>query len=382
MLSIFEDRVNRVTGYKSLHGFALGLIGIFIPIFIAQQGFSASVVFSFLLVDVAVFTVVALPVGWLVSKAGVRASLLSSSLLYILVFILLQTVSLNLTVIYSVGILIGLAKVFHWIPVNTEFTAGSEEEDRGRNYGKLEGIPKIVSPFAPLMGALIMTELGFSFLGVFSLLFAVGSVIPLLFGDGTENPDFQIENNFDLGNMDLWVFYYLDGFATTAYVFIFPLFIYFVIGGTVNVGSVKTLMGIGAGIFSLTIGSLSDRVEQKNLLLVGAIASGLIYLTVPSLNNITLAFGLSFIAGLTYTVYTVPLISIVADIADGKNLLGFYSTREVFQGFGKISVVSLTVYMISNYSRSLAFESTFYLAAVSVTALAITSRKVDKRRHS
>ncbi|MFB6182488.1 MAG: MFS transporter, partial [Candidatus Nanohaloarchaea archaeon] len=380
MLDIFEDRVNRLTGYKALHGFALGLVGIFIPIFIAQQGFSASTVFSFLLADVASFTFFALPVGWLVSKIGVRNSLLSSSLLYILVFILLQTISLNFTVIYSVAVLIGLAKAFNWIPVNSEFTAGSEEDDRGRNYGKLEGIPKILSPFAPLIGALIMTKLGFSFLVAFSLFFAIGSVMPLLFGDGTKNPDFQIENKPDLSNRDLWALYYLDGFATTAYVFIFPLFIYYVIGGTVNVGSVKTLMGIGAGIFSLTIGNLSDRIEQKNLLLAGAIASSLIYLAVPSLNDIYLAFGLSFVAGLTYTVYTVPLISIVADIAEKKNLLGFYSTREIFQGIGKISVVGLIVYIISSYSIDLAFKTTFYLAALSVLALAGMSRKVDKRR--
>lgn len=250
MLNILEDRVNRLTGYKALHGFALGLVGIFIPIFIAQQGFSASIVFSFLLADVAAFTFIAFPVGWLVSEIGVRNSLSISSLLYIFVFILLETVSLSLTVIYSVAALIGLAKAFHWIPVNSEFTAGSKEDDRGRNYGKLEGIPKILSPFAPLIGGFIMSELGFSFLVAFSLLFAIGSVMPLMFGDGTKNPDFQIGKKPDLDNKDLWTLYYLDGFATTAYVFIFPLFIYYVIGGTVNVGFAKTLMGVGAGIFS------------------------------------------------------------------------------------------------------------------------------------
>lgn len=109
-------------------------------------------------------------------------------------------------------------------------------------------------------------------------------------------------------------------------------------------------------------------------------ASSLIYLAVPSLNDIYLAFGLSFIAGLTYIVYTIPLISIVADIAERKNLLRFYSVREVFQGIGKISVAGLTVYILSNYSMNLAFKTTFYLAALSVLALAGISRKVDKRR--
>lgn len=380
MLRVFEDRINRLAAYKAFHGFALGLVGIFIPIFIYQQGFSASTVFSFLLVDVSAFALIALPVGWLVSKIGVRNSLLFSSVMYVLVFTLLQRIALTHIVIYSIAVLIGVAKALHWIPLNAEYTEGSDERDRGRSYGKLQGIPQILSPLAPLIGALVMTELGFGSLVVFSLVIALTSVLPLLFGDGTKNPDFKLEDKPKIENLDLWVLYYLDGFVTTAYVFIFPLLIYFIVGGTINVGSAKALMGAGAGLFSLAIGELSDSVQHRNLLLAGAVASSLIYIAVPTINNILIALGLSFLAGLAYTVYTIPLMSIVADIADEKNLLRFYALREVFQGLGKISILGLTVHLILNYSMDIAFKSVFYIAAFSVLALAITARKTDRRR--
>lgn len=380
MLEAFENRINRLTAYKTLHGFALGLVSIFIPVFIAQQGFPASVVFTFLLVDVAAFTVVAVPVAPLVSRIGVESSLLASSLLYVLVFIMLQVFKIVHPLIWTVAVLIGLAKAFHWIPVNTEFTVGSEEQDRGESYGKLEGVPKLVSPFAPLIGAAVMAYFGFNLLATLSLVIAIASVLPLLYRGTSEKPDFELEGLLGTGEKDLWTLYFLDGFATTAYVFIFPLFIYYVIGGTLNVGGAKTLMAIGAGLFSIAAGKISDRLEHRDMVLAGAVASAGVYFFVPGLEIRSIAFLLSFVAGLTYTVYTIPLVSIIADIAEQRNVLGFFSVREVFQGFGKISVVGLLLYFLSIGERAAGFRYTFYAAAASVLLLAVNARIVERRR--
>ncbi|MFB6115048.1 MAG: MFS transporter, partial [Candidatus Nanohalobium sp.] len=361
-------------------GFALGLVSIFIPIFIAQQGFSPFTVFSYVLMDVGAFAVVSLPVGKMISRYGKEICLVSSSLLYVLVFIILQTSKLNVFLIYTVGFLTGLAAALHWIPVNTEFTVGSEKKDRGESYGKLEGIPKLISPLAPLLGAAVMTYLGFNFLVTFSLLFAVSSIIPLIFGEENEKPEFRLEGLTSLDNLDLWVLYFLDGFATTAYVFILPLFIYYVIGGTLNVGSAKTLMAVGAGLFSITAGKISDLFDHEKLLLAGALAAGVVYLFVPGLESKFVAFILSFVAGLTYTVYTVPLVSIVADIAEKQSVLGFFSVREVFQSLGKVSVVLVLLYFLSSGSMAEGFKFTFYLSSVAVVLIAVVGRTVKESR--
>lgn len=380
MIKAFEDRINRLTAYKSLHGFALGLVSIFIPIFIAQQGFSPFTVFSYILMEVAAFAVVSLPVGKLVSRYGKELALVSSSLLYVLIFVLLQVFQLDVFLIHFLGFLTGLASALHWIPVNTEFTVGSEKEDRGKSYGKLEGIPKLVSPLAPLIGASIMAYTGFNVLVTIALFFAASSILPLIYGQESEKPEFSLEGLTSLDDLDLWTLYFLDGFATTAYVFILPLFIYYVIGGTLNVGSAKTLMAIGAGLFSITAGKISDVLEHEKLLLTGAVASGTIYVFVPGLESRFLAFAISFVAGLTYTVYTVPLVSIVADIAEENSVLGFFSLREVFQSFGKISVVLVLLYFLRTGSMAQGFRFTFYLSAVSVVLIALVGRTVKESR--
>jgi MFS family permease len=377
MLEVFEDRINRLIGYKALHGIALGLVSIFIPIFIAQQGFPPQTVFTFLLVDVATFMVLALPIGYLISRIGANYSFLTSSLLYVIVFFLLQTLQLNLAIIFSLAAAIGVAKAFHWIPVNAEFTVGSEEDNRGEKYGKLEGIPAIVSPFAPLVGAAVMSYLGFSFLVSISLFFALASILPLMLGDGTQKMEFELSGLTGLENLDLWALYFLDGFATTAYVFIFPLFVYYVIGGTLNVGGVKTLMAVGSGIFSIVAGKATDRLGREKLLLAGGAVSAAAYAFFPLIGTSFQAFLVSFVAGLVYMVYTIPLIAVIADVAEGENLLGFFSLREVFQGIGKVAVVGLTVYFLLGHSMQLAFEIVFYTSAVSVVLLVFMAIEVE-----
>lgn len=380
MLGVFESRVNRLTAYKALHGFALGLVSIFIPVFIAQQGFPPSVVFSYILFDVAAFAAASLPVGKTVSRYGKEVGLLASSLLYILVFVLLQLLKVDIFLVYLTGLLTGLGGAFHWIPVNAEFTAGSDEKSRGESYGKLEGIPKLVSPFAPLIGAAVMAYLGFNYLATLALFIATASIIPLLKGDEDSRPDFSLEGLLGRENLDLFTLYFLDGFATTAYVYILPLFIYYVIGGTLNLGWAKTFMAVGAGLFSIATGKVTDRLEHEQILLAGAAASGLVYLFVPGLDSRLIAFAVSFAAGLTYTVYTVPLVSIVADIGEENNVLGFFSIREVFQSLGKISVVGILLFFLGNRGMASSFEITFYLAALVVVLIALVGRKVKKRR--
>lgn len=372
--------MNRLTTYKTLHGFALGLVSIFIPVFIAQQGFPPSVVFSYILFDVAAFAAASLPVGKAVSRYGKEVGLLASSLLYILVFVLLQVLDINTFLIYLVGLLTGLGGAFHWIPVNTEFTAGSDEDSRGESYGKLEGIPKLVSPFAPLIGAAVMTYLGFNYLATLALVIAAASILPLLKGDEESKPDLNLEGLLDRENFDLFTLYFLDGFATTAYVYILPLFIYYVIGGTLNLGWAKTFMAVGAGLFSIAAGKVTDRIEHEQMLLAGTVASGLVYLLVPGLESRLIAFTVSFAAGLTYTAYTVPLVSIVADIGEKNNVLGFFSVREVFQSFGKMSVVGLLLFFIGRRGMESSFELTFYVSAFTVVLIAVIGRRVKKRR--
>ncbi|MFB6212981.1 MAG: MFS transporter [Candidatus Nanohaloarchaea archaeon] len=380
MVMLLEDPVNRLIGYKALHGFAVGLISIFIPVYLSQAGFSPTVVFSFLLADVATFAAVSLPAGYAVSRIGMRYSLLTSSLLYVTAFAALQSFTTTLALAYGVAALIGFAKAFHWIPVNAEFTAGSERERRGEKYGRLEALPSLLGPFAPLLGGAILKFLGFGTLVAVSVAFALASVLPLLPGKNILSPDFDISGLASTEQLDLWALYFLDGFATTAYVFLFPLFIYYVIGGALNLGGVKTVAGIGAALFALGTGNLSDRVGKTRLVSAGAAASALTYLLVPFIQTRSVAFTLSFFAGLTYMFYTIPLVSMIADIAEDENLLGFFSVREVFQGFGKIAVVAVTVTMLVQGSMADAFRVTFYLASASVLLLALVARKIDRRR--
>ncbi len=381
MSSIFDDRINQVVGYRTLHGFAVGLVSIFIPIFIAQEGFPPETVFSFLFVQLLVFTLSAVPIGWLTSRLGVRNVFLGSSIFYVLVFLVLRAFTLEPLVIYSAAAVMGVALAMHWIPVNLEFTEGSEVENRGSSWGQIEGIPQIVGPFAPLLGGFILDYLGFSFLVTISLMLASISVLPMVLGRSFGKPEFEIgEHLSPRKDIDLWLLYFFDGFSTAVYAWIFPLFIFFSVGGVIDVGAVQALAGIAGGLFSLGAGRLSDRFDKARLVFAGVILAAAVFVFVPGLEDRWVAFVVSFLLGLVYMFHVIPLASIIADIADQRSVLGFYSVREIFRGMGYVSLVGATVLLISAYSLEKAFLVAFYAGATTFIAVGILVSLVDSRR--
>ncbi|MFB6147680.1 MAG: MFS transporter [Candidatus Nanohaloarchaea archaeon] len=382
MKSLLESRLNQVIAYKFFHNFATGMVSVFIPIFFAQQGLAIQEVFGIVLVQAAAFALIAVPVGKAVSRFGVNRSFLFSSLLYILLFASIHVFPVSIPLAVLAGVLNGMGMAFHWIPLNSEFTEGSESESRSRDYGKLEGIPSLVSPLAPLLGSLILAGAGFYTLLAVSFGIVVLSAVPLLAGGSTERPEIDLEESAVAGDRFLWVLYFVDGFASAPYTFVFPLFVYFAIGGTIETGMVKTLAGMGSGIIALGSGVITSRTGRKRSLVSGAVFSAALCLMIPLLQSSFQAFALSFFLGAGYIFYTVPLISIISDIGDGRELLGFFSIREVFQNIGRIAVTSILIAALYTLPQQLAFRVTFYLNAAALLLLASLAIWIGKEEEA
>lgn len=378
--SIFDNRLNAIIGYKFLHNFATGLISVFIPIYFAQAGLPIHQVFGIVLAQAVAFFIVALPVGFIVSKIGVNRSFLLSSAIYILLFLSVRFFPATVTLAVFAGVLNGLGMAFHWIPLNSEFTVGSEKESRSKDYGKLEGIPSLISPLAPLLGAVIMSSLGFYSLVGAAFLVVAFSALPLLANGTVQRPEIDLKASVEENDRFLWLLYTADGFASVPYVFVFPLFVYFLLGGTIETGIVKTLAGISSGLLALFFGYITQRTGRERILISATFGSALLCLLIPHLRNSYAAFILSFLLGIGYIAYTIPLVSMIADIGEERELLGFFSIREVFQNIGRIIIISFLVIGLKILPQSMAFRLTFYLNALSLTILGFLAVWIGRRK--
>lgn len=379
MFSVFEDNViDQIYAYEMLQKFAFSLIGIFIPIYIIAENAPIEWAFLYLIGYNVVFSSLSLPVSYIIAKIGFKHSLLLSYLFYVPAFLAIRGFGLTVHLIAAVAVLIGLGKTFHWLALHAEFAVDSTESTRGKASGRLLGLPKISKAIAPFLGGVIMAYYGFPMLAGVAIFFMILSAYPLLASKDHRDP-----RNYDLRQLltreyGLFAsFFFLRGTAIASAAYLFPIYIYFILGNTVDVGSVGSLASLGSVAFALFIGKMTDNVERKHMVFIGALASAAFFGLRAYVNTQLEAFILSFIAGLMFMVYYVPVYSFLADRAEDKEVLEFYAFRELFLGVGRIFTFGLAWIASWYYGIVSGLKLAFFMTAIATILIAFYTRIFD-----
>lgn len=370
-----ENAIDQIYAYEMLQKFALSLIGIFIPIYIATEGFPLESVFLFILVDSAAFMLASIPVSYFIARIGFKHSLVISYAFYIPAFLSLRFLGVSNSLIISAGILLGVGKALHWVSLNSEFAVDSDEDDRGKASGRILGLPGISKALAPFLGGVIMAFYGFEILVSAALVFVFFSAVPLLASRDHRDPlGYSLRSLVDRRHGVFASLFVLRGVSIATGKYLFPLYVFYFIGGTLNAGGVQSLAALGSVAFALLVGRITDRVEKKHMLMVGAVASGVIFALRAFVTVPLEAFLVSFIGGLFFMLYFVPLFSRLADYAEDEDVLEFYAFREVFLSIGRIGILLIALSVSLTYSVETGFRVAFYVTAVTTTLLALYSR--------
>lgn len=379
MLGFFRDNViDQIYAYEVLQKFAFGLIGIFIPVYIAAEGSPLQWVFAYLMVDTLVFMLASIPASYLISRIGFKHSLVLSYFFYIPAFVALQVFGLSLELVVFSALMLGIGKPLHWVALHAEFAVDSEKEERGKASGRLLGLPRISKAIAPFLGGLVMAVYGFSHLVSVALFFVLLSALPLLASRDHRDPmRYSLRSLLDRRHAVFGSLFVLRGVAIGTGGYLFPLYVFYLVGGTIDVGGVQSMASVGAVVFALFIGRVTDRVERRHMILLGVASSAILfglraYVTVPAE-----AFLVSFLAGLMLMVYNVPLYSILADYAEDEDVLEFYAFREVFLCIGRVGIYLLALFIGLNYSLEAGFRTAFYVAGFTTLLMAVYARWLD-----
>lgn len=379
MLGFFrENAVDQVYAYEMLQKFASSLIGVFIPVYIASQGSPLQWIFLYLMGYSAVFMMGAIPVSYVIARIGFKHSLVASFFFYLPAFMLLRSYSLSASLVAAVALLMGVGKALHWIALHAEFAVDSQSDSRGKASSRLLGLPRLSRAAAPFIGGVIMAVYSFHALVTTTILFYVLSAVPLFAsGDHRDPMAYSFRDFLDRKHVKLATLFFFRGVAISAAGFLFPLYVFYVIGGTVNVGGVSSLGSVGSVAFALFIGRITQKVERRHMIIIGSISSAVMFLLRSYVNVQMEAFLVSFASGLLFMVYYIPLYSSLADMAEDEDVLEFYGFREVCLGVGKIAGFGTALLIGLAYTPVVGFKASFYLAAVSVALLTFYARWIS-----
>ena len=371
MLREFSRGVNQIYLYEIMQRFVMNLIGIFIPIYIASAGFGVSKVFLYLAISTGAFAAVSLPISYLIARLGFKHSLILSYAFYLPALLSLRVFDISTPLIVFAGLFYAVGQALHWISLHAEF-ATDTEGSRDQASGRIVGLPKISQVIAPLLGGVIMASMGFSMLVTVAMGFLLASAIPLLMsGDHRDPMDYSFRSLIDSEHRKFASLFLLRGTDVAAGALLFPLFTYYVIGGEINAGGVKSLAAVGSIVFALTVGRISGKIDKTKLIISGVLLTSLAYIARGFIQTNIQAFLVSFAAGLFFMIYYVPIYSIYANVAEDEDVLEFYAFREGLLNVGKFVTVILAYLLITFTGKRTGFIGVFLFAAL---ATALISR--------
>lgn len=378
MLGFFsEQEVDQIYAYEFLQKFGIGLIGIFLPIYIASESGSIRWIFMYLIGFESVFLFVSIPVSFIISRIGFKHSLILSYGFYLPAFLLIRLFSLSDVLVAAVAVLIGVAKAFHWISLHSEFAVDSHEDGRGSSSGKMLGLPRLARSIAPLIGGVVMAWYGFPLLVTLTIIVFILSSLPLFASSDHRDPlDYSFRDFIDRRYLKLGSIFALRGVSIVPAVFLFPLFVYY-IGGSIDAGGVSALKGVGSMLFALMLGKASDSFDRKKMILFGLAASSLLFFSRILVTQSFQAFTISLIDGLAFMVFYVPFYSSLADMAEDEDVLEFYAFRELALGVGKLIALVPALYFALEVSIMAGLKASFAAAGISCLLLVFAVRLLD-----
>ncbi|MFB6242432.1 MAG: MFS transporter [Candidatus Nanosalina sp.] len=371
--------IDEIYVYELLKNFALTLVGVFIPIYIISQGFSLFHAALFIVISGFIGIVLSYPVSRVISRIGFKHGLAAAYLFILPGLVLIQSLELSLAVIVVSSVLYNTGRVLHNICLNSEFAVDSDEDSRGSDSGKMLSLPSVSRVISPVIGGFIFASAGFQTLLLVAIAFLALSVVPLLASSDHRDPmDYSFRDILAQEHFTAVPLFVIRGVQAVTAVSVFSLFIFMIVGGggAVDVGWARSLDSLGFVLTGLATGKLVERYGKRPAIILGTSGAALIHLLRSIVALPLHAFLVSFLGGIFFQIYHVPIYSVFADRAEDEDVLEFYALRKIFVSVGNVLTVATLVGSYLFLDLRGAFTATFLPAAASTVAMAYLSRNL------
>jgi MFS family permease len=332
--------------------FTKALIGIFIPIYLLEIGFSFQWAIMFFIVNWSFHMITSPYAGAIASRLGLKHTILYRIPFLIVFFFMLLALEPypSMMLLIATALVGGFSLSLYWVPLNAEFVKNSDAIHRGEEVGHLIAFPRITTIFAPTLGALILGFLGFNILFIIVILLIVFSVAPF-FATGDYKGSFKFSFRQTKLFMDrrFSAIFFLRGFMVVSEMLMWPLFIYFTLGNVLDVGIAASLWGLGIALFTLIIGKVSDRTSKRKIMKIGGLGYGITWFVRIFVSTPIEVYLISFIGGIFITVIALTVFSQFCDASEGRNILQWVSFRELWLGVGKVAFLVAILLLFAGF---------------------------------
>jgi len=225
---------------------AMGLIGIFIPVFVFKIGGGWEALFIFYFIKEFFLISTTIPTAILIKKWGPDLLTGIAAFTQLLALIFLIKSQASSSYLYWAAMFLGIAIPLHWIPYHLAFSQESTRKIISRQLVTNALFSKLAAAIAPLTGGVIITLFGFSTLYLTAGIILALSILPI-FADQYN----QRGESFSLAKTKktfrekklypLWRGFIGVGIETTIYGIFWPIFLYNCFGNLEKMGLLSTI---------------------------------------------------------------------------------------------------------------------------------------------
>lgn len=342
---------------------AIGLLGIFVPIYVYLigvewgGGWKTGVVFlMFFLVLTRLTVIVAVWVtARLIEVKGFRWSITVAGFLGVVYYGLLVMAERSVWWLVPASVVLGFEIVLYWIPrlsMNVDF---GHKERMGKEIGVRNMINRGSSVLGPFAGGVIAGMWGFDILFGVGVSVLVMSLIPIYFMEKHKHEDgvgFGDLVSFWKDEKQSLVSFWGQGIMDGVSAWIWPLFVFIVIGSLEELGAV-TSAALGVSMLGVFLASKSfdwlrsfGGDEDERLFVTGNVITAVMMVVRGLARGVWSVFGLDLLYQAALPWMSVPLYGYIYTLAERKGVVRVISYREIFYSLGVVLVAVVGVVVL------------------------------------
>lgn len=343
----------RIVTMKALSSLGIGLVNVFLPIYLLENGYAFDTVIMWLLVHHLSLLVSVFVVVYVAQYIGLIRCWYIRLLLLAALFGGLATFVSEPYIVFLLALVSGASEAFFWIPYNVFLVRTTSKDTMGTSLALLQNVTTMVSMFVPLVAAVTIVVTGYDTLFILAVLLVGASLVPIMsLREGLTEFDFsvakikevyQTQRVFFIPEMITSII--KDGSV------VWQLFIFVTALTVLDIGVLGTLVSIAGVIVTFILGKLTDAAYRERTLRIGALFSvavwALSYAVGAHVPNPALLYGATVLQGFAVSVFGVAYGSYIFNRARSDDVHRI-ALREVPTVFGRVVlfVVTLTsVYM-------------------------------------
>lgn len=358
---------------NSLEAVVGATVGIFVPIYLLQSGFSLNQVFVYYLLHAAGIVPFFYLSARFCGRFGIRNALLVRLFFVGVFYLLLFALENHRSLFYLIPVVTSLGAGFLYYPMHFIFTENADHHEIGKRIATLEAWPQIVGVALPVISGVIAAFFGTK--NLFVLAFASYLVSIFFYWKIRE---VRVKVNISVKKV-LSFFRSYPRFIPISFIenwrgdlqgIVWPIFFFYTISqyggigekvGLVSVGSINTIVALISIFLTYYIGRLSDKFDKIVLMKANFAVAAVFWFVAFFVDNVGLLYYLSIIFGLQGLMIGLPFQSYIYSLAkkDFKKE-EFLIYCEIPQVIGRVALYAM-ILLLPQIKLSFLFSSVLFL---------------------